>query len=392
VHFELTVPSRIVFGRGAIDRLGRYAAEFGRKALFVRDEGLPEKSGTIEAVRGLLAAERLEVEEFKVGGEPTVEAVDDFMRRARSFEPEVVLGLGGGSAIDTAKALAGLLGNGGEALDYLEVIGCGRPFSRPAIPVIAVPTTAGTGAEATRNAVLVSQARKVKASLRGAALIPRLALVDPALTDSLPPEVTASTGLDALTQCLESYLALKAQPVTDALALEGLNRAARSLVRAYRGGDAPEARDDMAVAALLSGICLTNAGLGAVHGLAAALGGKFPVPHGAACGRLLPYVFSENVRALAAEKTGQPVLVKCLRIAEIFLPEKRGNENERLGGLIDRLFELVEEMKIPRLSSYGVVEADLPALAEAASRSGSIRQNPVVLSIETLINILKSAL
>jgi alcohol dehydrogenase class IV len=392
VHFELTVPARIIFGRGSIDHVGRYAAEFGRRALFVRDGGLPEKIGTIEAVRGLLAAERLEVEEFKVGGEPTVEAVDDFVRRARLFGPEVVLGLGGGSAIDMAKALAGLLANGGEALDYLEVIGRCRPFNRPALPVIAIPTTAGTGAEATRNAVLVSQSHKVKASLRGAALMPRLALVDPALTDSLPPEVTASTGLDALTQCLESYLALKAQPYTDALAFEGLNRAARSLVRAYRGGNVPEARDDMALAALLSGICLTNAGLGAVHGLAAALGGKFPVAHGIACGRLLPYVFSENVRALTAGKTGQPVLAKCLRIADIFLPPQSGNERERLAALIDWLFELVEEMKIPRLSSFGIAPADLPALAAAAGQSGSIRQNPVVLPEQALIDILRAAL
>jgi alcohol dehydrogenase class IV len=389
--FELTVPARIVFGRGEIDRVGRWAAEFGRRVLFVRDGGFPEKGGMIEAVRGRLEAERLALEEVVVRGEPTVEAVDDLVRQARSFGPEVILGLGGGSSLDTAKAAAGLLANGGEVLDYLEIIGGGRPFQRPAIPLLAVPTTAGTGSEATRNAVLTSRAHKVKASLRGIALMPRLALVDPALTDSLPPAVTASTGLDALTQCLESYLALKANPFTDALALEGMNRAARSLSRAYHG-DAPDARDDMSLAALFSGICLANAGLGAVHGLAAALGGKFPVPHGAACGLLLPHVFSANAKALAAAADGRPTLVKCLRIADIFLPGEGGNDGRRLARLSDRLFELVAEMKIPGLASYGITTADLPALAAAAKNAGSMKQNPVILPESTLIDILRAAL
>ncbi|MHB8054681.1 MAG: iron-containing alcohol dehydrogenase [Candidatus Aminicenantales bacterium] len=390
--YEWVVPARIVFGRGAIDQAGRLTAEFGRRVLFVRDGGLTENSGTVDAVRGRLEAERLAVDEVVVGGEPTVEAVEDLVRNARAFEPEVVLGLGGGSALDTAKAAAGLLANGGEVFDYLEVIGEGRAFLRPAVPLVAVPTTAGTGSEATRNAVLTSRAHGVKASLRGITLMPRLALVDPALTDSLPPEVTASTGLDALTQCLESFVALKANPFTDALALEGMRRAARSLSRAYAGGDAPGARDDMSLAALFSGICLANAGLGAVHGLAAALGGKFPVPHGAACGLLLPHVFSANVRALAAAAEGRPTLTKCLQIADIFLSDKRGDDDKRLARLGDRLFELVAEMKIPKLSSYGITAADLPALAAAAARSGSIRQNPVVLSEETLVEILRDAL
>lgn len=390
--FEWTAPARIVFGRGAAAGIGRLAAEIGRRVLFIRAGALPATSGTVEAVRVALAAEGLEFLEAEARGEPEVEAVDALTARVRPFEPDVILGLGGGSAIDTAKAVAGLLAGGGEVLDYLEVIGRGRPFGRPGVPVIAVPTTAGTGAEATRNAVLASRAFGVKASLRGPALVPRLAVVDPALTDTLPPAVTASTGLDALTQCLESYLALNSRPWTDALALEGLNRAARSLVPAFRGGSAPEARDDMALAALLSGLCLTNAGLGAVHGLAAALGGKFPIPHGVACGRVLPGVLSENVRAMPAGGAGRPVPAKCLRLADVFLPAGRGSEKTRTAALGDRLSALVEELEIPRLSAFGVTEADLPALAEAAGRSRSIRQNPVALAEKTLRDILRAAL
>ncbi len=390
--FEWTAPARIVFGRGAAADIGRRAAEIGRRVLFIRTGALPATGGTVEAARSALAAEGLEFLEAEVRGEPEVEAVDALTARVRPFEPEVILGLGGGSAIDTAKAVAGLLAGGGEVLDYLEVIGRGRPFSRPGVPVIAVPTTAGTGAEATRNAVLASRALGVKASLRGPALVPRLALVDPALTDTLPPAVTASTGLDALAQCLESFLALNARPWTDALALEGLNRAARSLVPAFRDGSVLEARDDMAVAALLSGICLANAGLGAVHGLAAALGGKFPIPHGVACGRVLPGVLSENIRAMIAGGAGRTVPAKCLRLAEVFLPARRGSEKTRMAALGDRLSAFVEELELPRLSAFGVTEADLPVLAEAAGRSSSIRQNPVALDEKTLIGILRAAL
>jgi len=390
--FEWSLPASIVFGRGSIGEIGLRVAGFGRRVLFVRDGGLPESGGALDAVRGRLESAGLSIKEEVVKGEPTVEGVDEIVRRARSFSPEAVLGLGGGSAMDTAKAAAGLLGNGGEVLDYLEIIGKGKPFERPAVPLIAVPTTAGTGSEATRNAVLTSRAHGVKASLRGHALLPKLALVDPALTDSLPADITASTGLDALTQCLESFLAIKANPFTDALALEGLRRAARSLERVCRGGDVPDARDDMSLAALFSGICLANAGLGAVHGLAAAIGGKFPAPHGAVCGRLLPPVFSENVRALAASSAGRPALVKCLSIAAIFLPNEKASEETRLARLSERLFNLVSDLKIPGWAFYGIAEADLPALAAAAARSSSIRQNPVVLSESTLVEILRSAL
>jgi len=212
------------------------------------------------------------------------------------------------------------------------------------------------------------------------------------LTDSLPPEITAATGLDALTQCLESYLSQKANPATDALALEGLSRAARSLVPAFRGGDVSAARDDMALAALLSGICLTNAGLGAVHGLAAALGGQFPVPHGAACGLLLPHVLSANIRALAVLSPSHPTLAKFRRVMEILVPECEGLEGGKTVLCVDRLLELTTQMKIPRLSSYGIDAADLPALAAAAARTGSIKGNPVVLPETALVDILRAAL
>ncbi|MEP0843728.1 MAG: iron-containing alcohol dehydrogenase, partial [Phycisphaerae bacterium] len=233
-----------------------------------------------------------------IDGEPTVRMIEEGVKRARAGGRGLVIGIGGGSAIDAAKAIAAMAANEGELLDYLEVIGKGRALSRPPLPCVAIPTTAGTGAEVTRNAVLGSPAHRVKVSLRHPLMLPKLAVVDPDLTDGLPPSLTAFTGLDALTQLIEPFVSVKATPLTDALCREGIERAARALPRVYRDGGDAAAREEMCLASLLGGLALANAGLGAVHGLAGPIGGMFPAPHGAVCAALLPHATAINIRAL----------------------------------------------------------------------------------------------
>ena len=230
---------------------------------------------------------------------------------------DVIIGLGGGSAIDTGKAIAALLTNPGDPLDYLEVIGRGQALHATPLPYIAIPTTAGTGSEVTRNAVLASPEHRVKVSLRSPLMLPRVAIVDPELTYSLPPAITASTGLDALTQLIEPYTCNSPNPLVDAICREGMQRAARSLKRAYQDGNDVAAREDMSIAALFGGLALANAKLGAVHGFAGPLGGLFPAPHGMICARLLPLIVEANVRALQERKPNTSVLQRYAEVAQL---------------------------------------------------------------------------
>src|SRR5690242_13186458 len=290
--FELSSVGRIFFGRGQVRRLGEIARSMGSAALVVHNGPVPA------AVEAALSGTGMRTVLVRQHGEPKVEDVDRGLAAARENGCDLVIGVGGGSAIDAAKAVAGLLTNGGAALDYMEVIGKGQKITRPAAPWVAVPTTAGTGAEATRNAVIGSPEKRFKASIRSEHLLPRVALVDPELGVGVPPDVTARSGMDALCQCVEAYTSIGANAMTDPMALHGVALAGRSLRRAFENGQDLDAREDMALAALLSGIALTNAGLGAVHGFAAPLGANFPAPHGTVCAALLPHVIAANVAAL----------------------------------------------------------------------------------------------
>jgi alcohol dehydrogenase class IV len=332
-----------------------------------------------------------EVTAIEVRAEPDLERVDQALTHARASRAEVVIGLGGGSVLDTAKAVAGLLTHEGSALDYMEVVGRGVALVRPAAPLIAIPTTAGSGTEVTKNAVIAAPTHKFKASIRSEFLLPRIALVDSSLTDTLPPAITASTGMDALTQLLEPFVSVRAQPVTDALALEGLDAVQRSLRRAVAEGADAAARDDMSLASLLGGICLANAGLGAVHGIAAPLGASFPVPHGFACAALLPRVARANIAALSARAPQGPALKRYARAFTV-LTQTRAPTPELLETGCRWLESLARDLAIPGLSQYGVTEQSIPDIVARAQNASSMKANPVRLTDRELSACISAAL
>jgi alcohol dehydrogenase class IV len=383
-RFEFATATRIVFGAGALREAGPAAKAMGRRALVVTGR-TPERAGRLV---DLLAAQEIGAVTFPVTGEPTTEMVRLGTKRARASRCDLVIGFGGGSALDTGKAIAALVTSGGDPLDYLEVIGAGRPLAKPPLPFIAIPTTAGTGAEVTRNAVLGSPEHKVKVSLRSPLMLPRLALVDPELTRSLPPEVTASTGLDALTQVMEPYVSKRASPMTDALCREGMRRAARSLRRACKEGDDPAAREDMALTSLFGGLALANAQLGAVHGFAGPIGGMFSGAHGAICARLLPHVMATNVRALRERCPGSSALQRYDEIARLLT----GNHEATSTDGVAWVQELCQALRVPPLAAYGMTKADLASVVEKSSAASSMRGNPIELTPAEMRGILERAL
>ncbi len=384
MNFEFATATRVVFGPGTRSRAGVLARELGRRALVVTGRDAARADWLVTQLR----AAGLAVAVQSVAGEPSVETVTTALAVARLAPPDVVIACGGGSALDTGKALAGMLGNEGELLDYLEIIGRGRTLARPALPFIAIPTTAGTGAEVTRNAVLSAPAQRAKVSFRSPHLLPRVALVDPELTHDLPPAITAATGLDALTQLIEPYVCARANPLTDALCLDGMGRAARSLRAVCAAGAAPAAREDLALASLFGGLALANAGLGAVHGLAGPLGGWFPAPHGAVCAALLPHVMAANLRALAQRAPTSPTLMRYAEVARRLTgsPVAAAEDGVRWVG------ELVADLGVPRLGVYGLAAGDFAGVVAQARQASSMQANPVALTAEELADILAAAL
>lgn len=384
--FEMLNVGRIVFGRGSVARLPELIKGMGSASLVIHNVG----RATLSRISALL--DQAATEYFELKGEPKVADVQQALDLARSRGCDCIIGLGGGSAIDAAKATAGLLGNGGEPLDYMEVVGRGRRIARPAAPWIAVPTTAGTGAEATRNAVISCPEKQFKASIRSELLLPRLALIDAELHVDLPPETTASSGMDALCQLIESYTSTGAQPVTDALAIKGIELASRSLLGAYRNGKDIAAREDMALAALLSGVTLSNAGLGAVHGFAAPLGGNFPIPHGVVCAALLPHVIEANVAALRAQSVDHPVLRRYADVGRVIRGKPAMDDGQAIDACVQFCSDLLRQMSIPRLSRFGLSAKDVAPMVELAKKASSMRYNPVALDDGVLAGILEKAL
>src|SRR5215212_2366 len=381
--FEFATATEIVFGPGSRKFLADRIRREGARALIVTGRDPSRIEALLAAIRGGGVTDTL----WPLGHEPTLDDARSAARLARDENIEVVVGIGGGSVIDLAKAAAALATNDGDPLHYLEVIGRGQPLRERPLPFIAVPTTAGAGAEVTRNAVLASPGDGVKASLRSPLMLPRLAVIDPELTLSLPPDVTAATGMDAFAQLLEPYVSARANPITDPLCLDGLARVARSLRRAFADGADLAARTDMSLAALFGGVALANAGLGAVHGFAAAIGGRFEAPHGAVCAALLPGVVRANTAALAARAPGSAAIERYATVARIVT----GDNHATADTLIDWLQRLRSDLHIPGLGVYGIGEPNAEAVVAAASRASSMRANPIALEAPELHQVLTSA-
>ena len=378
MRFEFATAARIIFGEGAAGGLPDLARNLGRRPLVVTGAS---------KVRGAALISALDAETFDAPGEPTVDLVRDGARLAQTAGCDLVISIGGGSVIDAGKAIAAMATNGGEPLEFLEVVGKGRTIQAAPLPLIAVPTTAGTGSEVTRNAVLGSPEHGVKASLRSPLMLPRIALVDPELTYGLPPSVTAYTGLDALTQLIEPFVSSRANPLVDAICVEGIRSVAGALQRAYEDGADRDARRDMSMASLFGGLALANAGLGVVHGFAAPLGGEWKAPHGALCAALLPHGMAVNAAALRARAPAHPALERYATIAQLLTGRSDAGVDEG----IDWVRAICTDLGIPTLRAWGVNQADLPGIVSKAAKASSTQANPLPLMDEELMSIVAAA-
>jgi alcohol dehydrogenase class IV len=382
MRFEFATASRIIFGKGTLKEVPPLAAEMGNCALLVTGRNVERAKPLLELLNEIGMKNYI----FSVSGEPTTKLIVEGVQAARRNACEVVICMGGGSAIDAGKAIAALLTDSGDIMDYLEVIGRGRNLASAPAPCIAIPTTAGTGAEVTKNSVLTSPEHKVKVSLRSPMMLPDLAVVDPELTYSMPPSITASTGLDALTQILESFVSVKSNPLTDTICLDGLKRAARSLQQACEDGSNAVARENMAIVSLYGGLALANSKLGAVHGFAGPMGAMFPAPHGVICARLLPFVMEVNVRVLR-RLSSQQLLIRYEEVAKVLTGKSDARAEDGTAWIRD----LCDTLDVPALSNFGITEDHFPELVAGSKKASSMKGNPAKLTDEELTEILRKA-
>jgi alcohol dehydrogenase class IV len=383
MQFEFATTTRIIFGPGTIKEVPSIASKMGGQAFVVVGRTLKRAQPLLEKLK----EQGLEYEIFNVPGEPTTDLVLEALQRIRRAKFQFVIGIGGGSVVDTGKVIAALITNPGHLSDYLEIIGKGRQISQAPVPYIAIPTTSGTGAEVTRNAVLADVEHQVKVSMRSPLMLPNLAVVDPELTYSMPPDITAGTGLDALTQLMEAYVSNKANPLTDGICREGLQRAAQSLWEAYKNGSDRTARVNMSLASLFGGLALANAKLGAVHGFAGPLGGIFSAPHGFICGRLLPFVMEINVKSLRSRIPDSEALARYDEVARIIT----GKDTAQAADGVEWVQNLCKQLKAPPLSTFGISETDIPMVVEKSKNTSSMKGNPIRLTDEELTEILNRA-
>src|SRR3954452_22625566 len=369
MRFEFTTVPRIVFGSGTGSSVAAAVREYGSKILLVRGRSAARAAGLVAS----LEAEKLSISEFAIEGEPTVAIVREGARAAKG--QDCVIGLGGGSVIDAAKAIAALAPNSGEPLDYMEVVGKGSLLERNPLPFVAMPTTAGTGAEVTRNAVIGSPEHGVKASLRSPHLLAKIAVIDPDFTMQLPPEVTAYTGLDALTQLIEPYTSCRANVFTDGLCLDGIGRASAAIRTVYHQPQNTLARESMCYSSLLSGLALSNSGLGVVHGFAAPLGGMLKAHHGALCAAVLPHALDVNIRAVRRRLADSELMARYQRVAQVLT----GKDTARADGAVSWVNELCQELAIQPLRAHGLTKEQIPALVDQASRASSMKANGIPL-------------
>jgi alcohol dehydrogenase class IV len=382
MRFEFASAARIIFGPGTCTDVPLIASSLGRRVFLVTDslercqpliDGLNEKGSSVEF--------------FIVSREPDLESVSQAARDALESQCQVIIGSGGGSTIDTGKAAAAMMTNPGNILDYLEVIGSGHILENPPTPFIAIPTTAGTGSEVTRNAVINAPEKRIKASLRSPYLLPKIAVVDPELTYEMPPSITASTGMDALTQLIEPFVSNASNPLTDALCREGIPRVGHSLRTAIVTPRALEARQDMSLASLFGGLALANARLGAVHGMANPIGGMSHAPHGAVCARLLPLVMETNLQALRQRQPDSPALARYAEIGRLLTGDEKASADD---GIV-WIQHLCQDLDIRPLKEHEMKSEDFPALVDQSQKASSMKGNPVALKDSELMNILIQA-
>jgi alcohol dehydrogenase class IV len=380
MNFEFATAQRILFGPGQLRELPVICQSLGTRAALVTGSSAERVTPVFEALRKYGANPAA----FSIIAEPTTDRMASMAAQAREAGCNFVVAFGGGSVIDAGKALAALLTNTRDLMDYLEVIGKGEPLENDPAPCIAIPTTAGTGAEVTRNAVLRSTEHQVKVSMRHPNMLPTVALVDPELTLSMPPAVTASTGLDAFTQLIEAFVSVKANPITDGICREGLKYVSRSLLQAYAHGDDLKARTDMALGSLLGGLALANAGLGAIHGFAGPIGGMYEAPHGMVCAALLPGACFANIQALQERDANHPALEKYLEVVRIIT---NNSDALRKDGL-NWLEEICVKLKAPGLVAFGISEEDFPEIIKKSKNASSMKGNPIALTDKELEQIL----
>jgi alcohol dehydrogenase class IV len=384
VRLDLAVPGDIRFGAGRVSEVPGALADLGAGRVLVVTGRTTSRA---DAIRSALNEANISSVVFGVTSEPSIERVRAAVDLLLETGCDAVLGFGGGSPLDVAKAVAVLATSGTDPLEHLEVIGAGRPIERPGLPCVAVPTTAGTGSEVTRNSVLSGSG--VKASLRSPLLLPKVALVDPDLLVGVPKPTIAASGMDALSQLIEPLLSQRANPFTDALAREGIRRSARSLRRAYdEGMEDPGVREDLGMASLFSGICLANSGLGAVHGLAAAAGARLSAPHGAVCAAVLAAAIDVNLRALRDRAPDHQAVQRITEVATLLT----GRSDVTAEDAIFWLQELTAVLSIPGLASYGLAEAEIDAVVAAAQKASSMRGNPIELGDQEVSEIVTRSL
>ncbi|NOZ01633.1 MAG: iron-containing alcohol dehydrogenase [Deltaproteobacteria bacterium] len=380
LRFGFQTAGRIIFGRGTLVEAGVIAAHMGGKALVVTGSDGSRASSLLDA----LSNNGVGYVTFQVRSEPTLDTARRAVIEARDSGCDIVIGMGGGSALDLAKAAAMLKTNRGDPLDYIEIVGQGLSIGMPSAPMIAIPTTSGTGSEVTGNAVLISPDHGIKASLRSPHMVPDVAIVDPELTVGLSPRVTAATGMDALTQLIEAFVSRKANPLTDSVCREGMGLVARSLKKAFDNGEDLDARQDLSLASLCGGMAIANAGLGAAHGIAGVIGGMHRAPHGALCARLLPAVMASNLKALRDRGLESSVLDRYEQVSHILTGSPCGDADEGVAFVTD----LVEQLAIPSLGIYGVSESEFSDIAQLAALSTSMQGNPLPLAPDEITGIL----
>ncbi|HEX7621894.1 MAG TPA: iron-containing alcohol dehydrogenase [Anaerolineales bacterium] len=382
MHFEFSTSNHILFGPGTVSKVPEAAQGLGRRPFVLHD-----LSGLSDPLIEQLKTLGLSPVPCPVRGEPTAQSVMDALHAAREGACDIVIAIGGGSTLDSGKTVAVMLSNPGDLFDYLEIVGLRQKFENSSAPFIAIPTTAGTGSEVTRNAVIAIPEHRLKVSLRSPYLLPRYAVVDPELTYSLPPIITANTGLDALTQLIEPFVCNAPSPLTDAVCRDGIPRIARGLLPSYRNGKDAAAREEMSLASMFGGMALANAQLGAVHGLASPLGGLTSAPHGAICARLLPIVMEANLNALSKRLPDSPALPRYSEVARLLTGDASAAGEDGANWV----WNICREMKIKPLTEFGLKSSDMLGLVVQARKASSMKGNPVVLTDGELTDILEKA-